>query len=95
MFCVVSFEFVDHGGRQGNTAQALAQWRHPVASSEALAVLHQGMCPTSYHHICMAIKIAGQGLRRIDPAAAMADKLVETTQKSNKTHFLASNYGTF
>jgi hypothetical protein len=33
----------------------------------------------------MAIKIAGQGLRRIDPAAAMADKLVETTQKSNKT----------
>ena len=35
----VLFEFVDHGGRRGNTAQALAQWRHPVAMSEALDVL--------------------------------------------------------
>jgi hypothetical protein len=46
MFCFVSvlcvsFEHDDHRGYQGNTAQALNQWRHPVASSEALDVLHQ------------------------------------------------------
>ena len=49
---MVSFEFVDHGGRQGNTPQALE------ASSEALDDLHQAICPASYHRICMAIKIA-------------------------------------
>jgi hypothetical protein len=55
--CVL-FEFFDHGGRWGNTAQALAQWMNPVASSEALDMLHRGMCPASYHCIAMAIKIA-------------------------------------
>jgi hypothetical protein len=54
----VSFEFVDHGGRRGNTAQLIDQWRHPVALSEALDVLHRAMCPASYRHICMAIEIA-------------------------------------
>ncbi len=38
--------------------QALAQWRHPVALSEALDVLHWVMCPVSYRRICMAIEIA-------------------------------------
>jgi hypothetical protein len=51
------FEFVDHGGRRGNTVQALDQWRHPEASSEALDVLHQAMGPASYHRIRRAIKI--------------------------------------
>ncbi len=32
---------------------------------------------------------------RIDLAAAMVDKFVETTQNTNKAQFLASNYGTF
>jgi hypothetical protein len=50
-------KFVDHGGRRGNTAQALARWQHPVASSEALDVLHWAMHPTSYCRICMAIEI--------------------------------------
>jgi hypothetical protein len=54
--CVL-FEFVDHGGRRGNTAQALARWRHPVASSEALDVLYRAMCPASYRFIAMAIEI--------------------------------------
>jgi hypothetical protein len=54
----VSFEFVDHSGRQGNTAQALNWWRHPVALSEALDVLHQAMRSASYRCIAMAIKIA-------------------------------------
>jgi len=54
--CVL-FEFVDHGGRRGNTAQALARWQHPVASSEALDVIHWAMRPTSYRCIAMAIEI--------------------------------------
>jgi hypothetical protein len=54
----VSLKFVDHGDRQGNTVQALDRWQHPVASSEALDVLHWAMCPTLYCHICTAIKNA-------------------------------------
>jgi hypothetical protein len=50
-------EFVDHGGRRGDTAQALARWRHPVASSEAPDVLHRAMCPALYRCITMAIEI--------------------------------------
>jgi hypothetical protein len=49
--------FVNHGGRWGNTAQALARWRHPVASSEAPDVLHRAMRPISYCHIRMVIEI--------------------------------------
>jgi hypothetical protein len=55
--CVL-FEIVNHGGRRGNTAQALARWRHPVASSEALDVLHRVMRLASYRCIALAIKIA-------------------------------------
>jgi hypothetical protein len=50
-------KIINHGGRQGNTVQALAQWRHPVASRKALDVLHWAMCLASYHHIRMAIEI--------------------------------------
>jgi hypothetical protein len=57
VLCIV-FKFFVHGGHRGNTAHALAQWRHPVASSEALDVLHQEMGPASYHCIAMAIEIA-------------------------------------
>jgi hypothetical protein len=49
--------FINHGGRWGDTAQALAQWRHPVASSEAWDVLHWVMRPALYHRIWMVIKI--------------------------------------
>jgi hypothetical protein len=38
---------------------------------------------------------SGKCLRPIAPAAAMVNNFVETTQNTNKTHFLASNYGTF
>jgi len=54
---VFLFKFFDHGGRRGDTAQALARWQHPVASSEALDVLHREMCPASYRCIAMAIEI--------------------------------------
>jgi hypothetical protein len=52
----MALTFFDHGGRRGDTAQALDRWRHPVASSEALDVLHQAMCPASYRCIAMAIE---------------------------------------
>jgi hypothetical protein len=48
----------DLGGHRGNTAWALAQQRHPVASSEALDVRYQAMLHALYRCICMAIKIA-------------------------------------
>jgi len=51
------FKFVDHGGRRGDTVQALAHWGHSVASSEALDVLHHAMRPASYRCILMAIEI--------------------------------------
>jgi hypothetical protein len=36
----------------------LAQWQHPVASSEALDLLHWAMCAVTYRRIAMAIKTA-------------------------------------
>ena len=38
---------------------------------------------------------SGKCLRPIAPAAAMVNEFVETTQNTNKTQLLASNYGTF
>jgi hypothetical protein len=38
---------------------------------------------------------SGKCLRGIAPATAMVNKFVETTQNTNKTRLLASNYGTF
>jgi hypothetical protein len=49
--------FTNHDGRRGNTAQALAQWQHPVASSEALDVLHWAMRPALHRRIGMVIKV--------------------------------------
>jgi len=54
--CVL-FKIVDHGGCRGDTAQALARWRHPVVLSEALYVLHWAMHLASYRCIVMAIEI--------------------------------------
>ena len=59
--CIVSvlcilFEFIDHGGRWGNTAQALARWWHPVAASEVLDVLHRAMRLALHRRIRMVIK---------------------------------------
>ncbi len=55
---MLAAEINDLGGRRGNAVQALAQWRHPVASSKAWDVLHWAMRPASYRRIHMAIKIA-------------------------------------
>jgi hypothetical protein len=38
-------KIIDHGNRSGDVMQALAQWRHPVASNEAQDVLHRAMRP--------------------------------------------------
>ncbi len=39
-------------------AQALARWRHPVASNEALDMLYWAMHPALYRCIAMVIEIA-------------------------------------
>jgi len=54
---VFSTEIVDRGGRRGNAMRALAQWRNPLASSEALVVLHQAMHPASHRRIRMVVKM--------------------------------------
>jgi len=54
--CVL-FEIDDHGGRHGDAMQELARWRHPLASSEALVVLHRAMCPASHRRIRMGVEI--------------------------------------
>ena len=72
-----SAEIVDHGGRRGDAMRALAQWRHPVASTEALDVLHWAMHPASYRRIRMAIEIASDS-----PAFfVVADSLLPTIAK--------------
>jgi hypothetical protein len=53
----VLFEIVDHGGRRGNTACALARWWHLVASHEAKDALHQAMHIAPYPPGSMVIKI--------------------------------------
>ena len=58
VFLCITFDILNHGGRRGNTGQALAQWWHPVASSESLDVLHWEMCPALHRRIPMAVKIA-------------------------------------
>jgi hypothetical protein len=57
VLCVFN-KFVAHDGRQDNTVQALARWQHPVASREALDVLHWAMRPASHRRICMVIEVA-------------------------------------
>jgi hypothetical protein len=54
----VSFEIVDHGGRWGDTARALAQWQHLVALHEAMDALHWAMRLALHHRIRMTIEIA-------------------------------------
>ena len=53
-----STKIVNHDRHWGDTAQALDQWRHPVALSEAPDVLHWAMRPALYRCIAMVIQIA-------------------------------------
>jgi hypothetical protein len=54
---VFSTKIGDHGSRCGNSMRALAQWRHPLALSEALDVLHRAMRPASHRRIHMVVEI--------------------------------------
>jgi hypothetical protein len=54
---VFSTKIVDHGGRRGDEMRAPARWRHPLASSEALVVLHRVMRPASHRRIRMVVEI--------------------------------------
>ena len=52
-----STKIVDHGGRHGDAMRELARWQHPLASSEALVVLHWAMRPASHRRIRMVVEI--------------------------------------
>jgi hypothetical protein len=54
---LVLFKIADHGGCQGNTARALAQWQHLVALHEATDALHRAMCIAPYQPGGMVINI--------------------------------------
>jgi len=46
------------GGRCDDTKRVIARWRRPVASGEALVILHWVMHSVSHRHTAMAIEIA-------------------------------------
>ena len=48
------------GGRQGDTERVVARWRRPVASGEALFMLHRTMRFVPHRHTAMAIKMANK-----------------------------------
>ncbi len=76
----VSLEFVDHGGRRGDTTQALDQWRHLVVSNEALDVLHWAMRPASYRFIAMIIEITSN----LPEFFVVVDSLLPTTMAKKR-----------
>ncbi len=49
------------GGRLGDTEQVVAQWRHPVASDEALVMLHWAMRSVLHWRTALAIEMALEG----------------------------------
>jgi len=49
------------GGHRGNTERVVAQWRRPVASGEALVMLHRVMRSVLHRRTTMAIEIACDG----------------------------------
>jgi hypothetical protein len=52
-----SFKIINHGSCPGNTAWALSQWRHLVASHEATDALHWAICIAPYRPGSMAIEM--------------------------------------
>ena len=54
---VFSTEIINHGGRRVDAIRELARWQHPLASSEALVVLHRAMHPASHRRIRMVVEI--------------------------------------
>jgi hypothetical protein len=53
----ISFKIINHSVCPGNTACALAQWRHLVALHEAKDALHRAMCIAPYPPSGMVIEI--------------------------------------
>jgi len=73
-----------------NCWQFRLPWR---CSGTTWGTLPNRACPGLYWKPLDAV--IGKCMRCIAPAATMVNKFVETTQHTNKTQLLASNYGTF
>ena len=55
------FVFCRPGGRQGDTEQESARWRHLVAFMKALDLLHQAMLAVLHRCTAMSIQMARDG----------------------------------
>ena len=49
------------GGRRGDTEPVVARWRRPMASGEALVMLHRAMRSVLHRRTTMAIEMARDG----------------------------------
>ena len=59
--CCIVVSFAVTSGRQGNTERVFAQLRCPVASGEAMVMLHQAMRSIWHRRTAMAIEMASDG----------------------------------
>ena len=97
------------GGRHGSLALVLDDADYSsitktcVTSTKLVTqpdAINKGIMTTSSHLKILTFqeemkKLQKDCLRRIAPAATMVDKFVETTQNTNKSQLLPSNYSTF
>jgi hypothetical protein len=58
------------GGRRGNTEQVVARWGCPVASGEALIMIHRVMCSLLHRRTAMDTKMARDRTISIDVIVA-------------------------
>ena len=61
------------GGRRGDTERVVARWQRPVASGEALVMLHRAMRSVSHRRTAMSIDMARGGGTHLFATAAYFD----------------------
>jgi hypothetical protein len=59
--CIIVKLIVALRGHRGDTERLVARWRRPVASGEALVMLHWAMRFISHQRTTMAIEMARDG----------------------------------
>jgi hypothetical protein len=59
--CIIVVLIGRPGCRRGNTERVIARWGRPVASSEALVMLHRAMRSVLHRRTAMSIEMAHDG----------------------------------
>ena len=86
------------GNNESTTTENVEQIAGDFDCHADAAVQHGAHCPMEHIQGFTGshwMPPLGKCLCNIAPAAAMVNKFVETTQSTNKTQLLASNYSTF